>query len=82
MSPGDLVSLFGGAGGGSAVIFCILFLTNQIYTRKAYEDVRDERDEWRRIAELERARADAGVIAGQVIKDVLTSLPPNPKELK
>lgn len=80
MSAGDLLTLLGGSGGGTAVVFCVLFLTGQIYTKKAYDDMRADRDEQKRIAELERARADAGVIAGQIVKDVLGSLPS--KELK
>lgn len=74
MSAGDLLSLFGGASGGTAIVFCILFITNQIYSKGAYDDLREQRDEWKRAAELNAARAEAGVIAGQVVKDAMQGL--------
>lgn len=79
LSAGDLISLFGGASGGTAVVFCVLFVTNLIYSKGAYEEMKEQRDEWRKIAELERARSEAGVVAGQVVKDVMVTLR---KELK
>ena len=74
MSAGDLLSLFGGASGGTAIVFCILFITNQIYSKGAYDDLREQRDEWKRAAELNAARAEAGVIAGQVVKDAMQGI--------
>jgi hypothetical protein len=74
MSAGEILSLFGGAGGGTAVIFCALFITGQIVSRSAHEDMKAQRDEYKRALELERARADAGVVTGQIVRDVMTSL--------
>lgn len=77
MGPGDLLPLWtalGGASGGTAIIMLILFITGQVVSRPSHEEMRQDRDEWRRIAELERARADAGVVAGQVVKDVMLHL--------
>ena len=74
MSAGEILSLFGGAGGGTALAFCILFLTDWGYTRSAYTEMKAQRDEWKRTAELERARAEAGVLAGLVVKDAMVSL--------
>jgi hypothetical protein len=81
MSAGDLFSLFGGASGGTAIVFCILFITGQIVSRGAhedlkaqYEDMKAQRDEWKRTAEVNGQRADAGTITGQIVRDVMTSL--------
>lgn len=74
MSAGDLLSLFGGASGGTAIVFCILFITGMIVPKGTYDDMREQRDEWKRTAELNAARAEAGVTAGQVVKDVMISL--------
>lgn len=74
MSAGDLLSLFGGASGGTAVVFCILFVTGLIVPKGTYDEMREQRDEWKRTAELNAARAEASVAAGQVVKDVMVSL--------
>lgn len=84
MGPGELFQLFGGAGAGVVgvcLVFVILFITGRISTQKQleqaqtrYEEMREERDEWKRVAELERARSEAGVVTGQIVRDVMTSL--------
>jgi hypothetical protein len=58
-----------------------LFITGQIVPRSRIDEVRrevreakEERDEWKKIAENERLRADAGVAAGQVVRDVMMAL--------
>jgi hypothetical protein len=86
---GDLFQLFGGAGAGVvgvSILIAVLFITGQLATKKQLDDadkrladMRDERDEWRRTAELERARSEAGVVTGQIVRDVMISLR---KELK
>ena len=74
MSAGDLVSLFAGIPGGTALVFCILFITGMVVPKGTYEEMREQRDEWKKTAELNAARADAGVAAGHIVKDVMTSL--------
>jgi hypothetical protein len=74
MSAGDLLTLFGGASGGTAIVFCVLFVTGQIFSKNAYDEMRADRDDWKRIAELERARAEAGVATGAIVRDVMLGL--------
>ena len=74
MSAGDLLSLFGGAGGGTAIIYVVLLITGIIVPKSALDEMREQRDEWKKTAELNAARADAGVVAGQIVKDVMTGL--------
>lgn len=51
-----------------------LFITGFLYSKNSYDEMRADRDDWKHIAELERARAEAAVAAGQVVKEVMTSL--------
>lgn len=74
MSAGDLLTLLGGSAGGTAIAFCILFITGIIVPKPVLDDMREQRDEWKRTAELNAARAEAGIAAGQVVKDVMISL--------
>lgn len=74
MSAGDLLSLFGGASGGTAIVFCVLFITGMIVPKTTHDDMREQRDEWKRTAELNAARAEAAITTGQVVKDVMVSL--------
>lgn len=63
--------------GGALVVMAIgfyLFLAGLIVPKGTHDEMREQRDEWRRTAELERARGDASIAAGQVVKDVMTSL--------
>jgi hypothetical protein len=64
----------GGAGGGTAIVFCVLFITGSIYSKSSYQEMKADRDDWKRIAELERARGDAGVVTGQIVRDVMLGL--------
>ena len=84
MTAGDLFQLFGRAGAGVVgvrLVICALFITGKLATEKQLEQsnaeterMRAERDEWKHIAELERTRADASVVTGQIVRDVMTSL--------
>lgn len=68
--------------GGALVVLAIgsyLFLSGRMVPKATLDEMREQRDEWKRTAELNAARADAGVAAGQVVKDVMLSLR---KELK
>jgi hypothetical protein len=51
-----------------------LFLSGQIVPKSILDEMREQRDEWKRTAELNAARAEAGIAAGQVVKDVMLSL--------
>ena len=64
---------------GVCLVFVTLFLSDQIVTKRRYEEMREERDEWKRTADLERTRSDANVATGQIVRDVMLSLR---KELK
>lgn len=88
MSAGDLFQLFGGAGAGVVgvcLIIVILFIRGDISTKKQfdqadqradqrYEAIREERDEWKKAYELERARGDANVVTGSIVRDVMLGL--------
>lgn len=84
MTAGDLFQLFGGAGAGVvgvSLVFCVLFVTGQITTKKQLEQadqwleaMKEERDEWKKAYELERARGEANVVTGQIVRDVMTGL--------
>lgn len=74
MSAGDLLSLFAGIPGGTALVFCILFITGTVVPKGTYEEMREQRDEWKKAAELNAARADASVATGQIVRDVMTGL--------
>lgn len=74
MSAGEILSLFGGAGGGTGLVFCVLFMTGWIVPKPTHDDVRGQRDEYKKALELERARSEAAVAAGQVVRDVMISL--------
>jgi hypothetical protein len=63
--------------GGALVVMAIglwLFLAGQIVPKGTYDEMREQRDEWKRASELNAARAEAGTAAGQVVKDVMLSL--------
>lgn len=70
-----ILSLIGGSGGSVGLVILALFISGQIVPKSRVAEIKEERDEWKRTAENERLRADAGVLAGQIVKDVLGSLP-------
>jgi hypothetical protein len=77
VATGDLVSLFNGAIGaaGVLVIFLGLLISRQIVTKGELDEMRAERDEWRRTAETNEKITVA--VLGQVApaaKDVLSAL--------
>lgn len=74
MSGADLLTLLGGSAGGTGIAFCILFITGMIVPKGTYDEMREQRDEWKKTAELNAARADAGVVTGQIVKDVMTGI--------
>jgi len=84
VGAGELFQLFGGAGAGVVgvcILVVVLFITGQITTKGQLDaaktqlaEMKQERDEWKKTAELERARGEAGVITGQIVRDVMVSL--------
>lgn len=92
MNPVDLFQLFGGAGAGVVgvcVLVAVLFITGQLATKKQldqadarYEEMKEQRDEWKKTYELERARGDASEATGRIVKDVMLSLREAGRELK
>lgn len=38
------------------------------------EEMKEERDEWRRAAELQAARADSAIQTGRIVRDVMGAL--------
>lgn len=75
MSPSDVISILGPSISGTvAIVMLALFITGQIVPKSRVDEIKEERDEWRQVAENERLRADAGVQAGQIVRDVLTTL--------
>lgn len=72
MSTGDLITLL--ENGGAILVFIALLITEVIVPKGRLDEVKAERDEWKRIAELNGARADAGVLAGQAARDIFRAL--------
>ena len=72
MSTGDLITLL--ENGGAIIVFIALLVTEVIVPKGRLDEVKAERDEWKRVAELNGARAEAGVLAGQAARDVFRAL--------
>jgi hypothetical protein len=71
VSASDLFTVLGGTSGGVALVMLVLFITGQIYSKSSYDDMKEQRDEWKRLAELAGARAEAGILAGRIVADAL-----------
>jgi hypothetical protein len=71
VSASDLLTVLGGTSGGVAIVMLVLFVTGQIYSKSSYDDMKEQRDEWKRLAELAGARAEAGILAGRIVADAL-----------
>lgn len=92
MTATELFQLFGGAGAGVVgvcLVIAVLFITGQISTKKQldqadarYAEMKQQRDEWKKTYELERARGDANEATGRIVKDVMLSLRQAGKELE
>ena len=85
MSPADILTLAGGSSGGVALVVLALFITGYIvpgrrakeierYYKEQLSDVKEERDEWKQTAVLERQRADGLAATGAVVRDVMIGL--------
>ena len=80
MNAGDLITLL--ENGGAIIVFAALLVAEVIVPKGRLDEVKAERDEWKRVAELNGARADAGVLAGQAARDVFRALHETVKELE
>lgn len=74
MSLAEVLAAFGGSGGAVGLIVLALFITGHIVPRSALKRAEDDRDKWERIAEMERQRADASILTGTIVRDVMTGL--------
>jgi hypothetical protein len=79
VTAGDVITLV--ENGGALLVFLALLIAEVIVPKSRLDDMRAERDEWKRVAELNSARADAGVLAGQAARDVFSALHQQVKEL-
>jgi hypothetical protein len=77
----EILTLLGGSSGTVAILMLALFITGHVVPKGRIEEMRgeireakEERDEWKKIAENERLRSDASVAAGQVVRDVMIAL--------
>jgi hypothetical protein len=87
VNAGELVTLL--ENGGAIIVFIALMVTEVIVPKGRLDDAKAEtaaakaeRDEWKRVAELNGARADAGVLAAQAARDVFQALHKSVKELE
>jgi len=74
VTVGDIVTLLGGAGGGIGVIMLALFISGVIVPKSRVDDMKEERDEWRRKSEVDQAISQALLEVAGVTKDTLASL--------
>ena len=72
MNTGDLITLL--ENGGAIIVFIALLVTEVIVPKSRLDEMKAERDEWKRVAEINGARADAGVLAGQAARDIFRVL--------
>jgi hypothetical protein len=70
----QLLTLLGGGTGITAISFFVMWITGLIHTKAAMEEKKEEIAELKEALRLERARGDAGVLTGQIVRDVMTSL--------
>jgi hypothetical protein len=74
MAIGDWVTLLGGSGAGSLVIFTALWLAGFIHTKAEIEDKDKQIAEYKQALALERTRSDTLVATGQIVREVMTGL--------
>lgn len=74
MDVSSILQLLGGSTGITAISFFVMWITGLIHTKAAMEEKKEEIAELKEALRLERARGDAGVLTGQIVRDVLTTL--------
>lgn len=74
MSAGDFIQLLGGSAGGTAIVFCGLWLSGLIHTKAAMDDKDEQIAELKQALQLERTRSDTLVATGQIVREVMSGL--------
>jgi hypothetical protein len=75
VSAADIIGLLSaGGGGGTAIVFTALWLAGLIHTKSSMEEKKEEIRELKQALALERQRSDAGVVTGQIVRDVFAGL--------
>lgn len=74
MSVGDVISLFGGTGGGVGLIVLVLFITGHIVPKGRLDEMKEERDEWRSKSEIDQKIALALIEVASVTKETLAGI--------
>jgi hypothetical protein len=77
MTAGDIASALGPGGitaVGIALTMLGLFITGQIVPKSRLDEIKEERDEWKRTAEINAHRAETGVLTGQIVREVMQGL--------
>jgi hypothetical protein len=75
MSVGDVVSLLGqGISGVVAIAMLALFITGQIVPKSRVDEIKEDRDDYRRALEAERQISNMHLQTSLVVKDVMQSL--------
>lgn len=81
MGASDVVTLIGGTGGGVGVAMLVLFIIGQIVPKSRVDELKKERDEWKRTAELNAVRADSVVATGRIVRETMDALKSASREL-
>lgn len=76
VNAGDVVTLLSGTGGalGILVIIVGLMIGRVLVTKGELDDVKQERDEWKGVAETQQRIATSVLEQGAATRDVLTAL--------
>lgn len=72
MTTSELVTLL--ENGGAILVFVALLVTEVLVPKGRLDEVKAERDEWKRVAELNGARADALAVSGVAARDLFKAL--------
>lgn len=74
MSVGDVLALLGGSGGAVALAMLALFISGQVVPKARVDELKEEIVELKQERDVHAARADAGVLAAQMAKELVTGL--------
>jgi hypothetical protein len=74
VSVSEIVALLGGSGGAVALAMLSLFISGQVVPKSRVDDLKEEIAELKQERDVHAARADAGVLAAQMAKELVTGL--------